>query len=154
MLSLWVAYIGDQISSLRIMKTTNYINTFIEVAEDCPIQKAEIPPQKGEEKTAANIQFEMIAHNPYKYTSDDVLFQVYAEKNGVKGAKLKEEREKFFSKGQACLRSSPLTKRYGWGVHNNEEGKVAIFPMESTEYKKFLKHADLKKVKAMRSKRK
>jgi hypothetical protein len=134
------------------MKTTNYINTFIEVAEDCPVKAAEIPPQK-EEKTAANIQFEMVAHNPYKYTSDDVLFQVYATKNKLSGSKLKEEREKFFSKGQACFRSSPLTKRYGWGVHNDEKGKIAIYPIESPEYKKFAKDKGLEHTRGMRSKR-
>jgi hypothetical protein len=134
------------------MKTTNYINTFIEVAEDCPVKAAEIPPQK-EEKTAANIQFEMVAHNPYKYSSDDVLFQVYATKNKLSGSKLKEEREKFFSKGQACFRSSPLTKRYGWGVHNNEKGKIAIYPIESPEYKKFVKDKNLEHTRGMRSKR-
>jgi hypothetical protein len=134
------------------MKTTNYINTFIEVAEDCPVKAAEIPPQK-EEKTAANIQFEMVAHNPYKYTSDDVLFQVYATKNKLSGSKLKEERQKFFSKGQACFRSSPLTKRYGWGVHNDEKGKIAIYPIESPEYKKFAKDKSLEHTRGMRSKR-
>jgi hypothetical protein len=134
------------------MKTTNYINTFIEAAEDCPVKAAEIPPQK-EEKTAANIQFEMVAHNPYKYTSDDVLFQVYATKNKLSGSKLKEEREKFFSKGQACFRSSPLTKRYGWGVHNDEKGKIAIYPIESPEYKKFAKDKSLEHTRGMRSKR-
>ena len=134
------------------MKTTNYINTFIEVAEDCPVKAAEIPPQK-EEKTAANIQFEMVAHNPYKYTSDDVLFQVYATKNKLSGSKLKEEREKFFSKGQACFRSSPLTKRYGWGVHNDEKGKIAIYPIDSPEYKKFAKDKTLAHKRGMRSKR-
>jgi hypothetical protein len=134
------------------MKTTNYINTFIEVAEDCPVKAAEIPPQK-EEKTAANIQFEMVAHNPYKYTSDDVLFQVYATKNKLSGSRLKEEREKFFSKGQACFRSSPLTKRYGWGVHNDEKGKIAIYPIESPEYKKLAKDKTLEHTRGMRSKR-
>jgi hypothetical protein len=134
------------------MKTTNYINTFIEVAEDCPAKAAEIPPVK-EEKTAANIQFEMVAHHPYKYTSDDVLFQVYATKNKLSGSKLKEEREKFFSKGQACFRSSPLTKRYGWGVHNDEKGKIAIYPIESPEYKKFVKDKTLQHTRGMRSKR-
>jgi hypothetical protein len=43
------------------MHTTNYHNTFIEIAEDCPLQASELPPQKGEAKTIANIQFEMIA---------------------------------------------------------------------------------------------
>jgi len=136
------------------MHTTNYYNTFIEVAPDCPTKAAEIPPAKGDQKTAANIQFEMVSENPYKFTSDDVLFQVYAIKNKVSGKQqILAERENFFSKGQACFRSSPLTKRYGWGVHNNAEGKIAIYPMESAEYKKFVKDKALDHVKAMRSKR-
>lgn len=135
------------------MHTTNYYNTFIEVAEDCPITAAEMPPQKSE-KTAANIQFEMIIDHPYKYTSDDVLFQVFALKNKVSAQQSKTEREKFFSKGQPCFRSSPLTKRYGWGVHSNDKGKVAIYPMESSEYKKFAKDKSLTHLKAMRSSRK
>ncbi len=136
------------------MHTTNYFNTFIEVAEDCPAKAAEIPPQKGTEKTAANIQFEMIAHHPYQYTSDEVVFQVFAEKNKLKGSTmLKEAREQFFSKGQPCLRASPLTKRYGWGVHSNEKGQVALYALESKEYKTFLKDKECQRVKAMRSKR-
>jgi hypothetical protein len=134
--------------------TTNYTNTFIEVAEDCPVGSAEIPPKKSEERTAAVIQFEMVYDNPYKFTSDDVVFQVFAEKNNIKNkTQLTAEREKFYSKGQPCLRSSPLTKRYGWGVHNNAEGKVAIFAVESSEYKKFSKDKSLAHTKAMRSKR-
>lgn len=134
--------------------TTNYQNTFIEVAEDCPVTTAEVPPQKGEEKTAAVIQFEMIYDKPYTYTSDDVIFQVFAHKNNIKGkSQLTSEREKFYSKGQPCLRSSPLTKRYGWGVHSDAEGKVALYAVNSSEYKKFVKDKSLQQVKAMRSKR-
>jgi hypothetical protein len=32
------------------MKTTNYQNTFIEIAEDCTAKMAEVPPQKGDKK--------------------------------------------------------------------------------------------------------
>ncbi len=132
------------------MHTTNYFNAFIEVADDCPIKAAEIPPVKGDKKTVANIQFDMIIHHPYKYTSDDVIFQVYSEKNEVKG---KAAREAFFSKGQACLRTSPLTKRYGWGVHSDDKGRVALYPMESKEYKVFSKDKSLEHTKGMRSKK-
>ena len=79
--------------------TTNYKNTFIEMAEDCPVHKAEIPPINGSKKQAANLQFEILDKNPYKFTSDDVLFQVFAERNDLAQAELKQEREKFFSKG-------------------------------------------------------
>lgn len=135
------------------MHTTNYYNTFIAVADDCPINIAEVPPQKGDDKTAANIQFEMIGGDPYKYTSDDILFSVYKMKNKIGENEVEREREKFFSKGQPCFRSSPLTKRYGWGVHSNAEGKIAIYPVESEEYKKLSNDENLKCVKAMRSKR-
>ena len=134
--------------------TTNYYNTFIEVAEDCPLINGEIPPLKDENKTIANIQFEMISKNPYKYSSDDVLFQVFAEKNDLTKPEYKEAREQFFSKGQACLRASPLTKRYGWGIHNDENGKIAIYGMETAEYKKYAKDKNIKVLKAMRSSRK
>lgn len=131
--------------------TTNYQNTFIEVAPDCPATTAEVPPLKLSGKTAANIQFEMIMEHPYQFTSDDVLFQCFAQKNKIPRSGLKTAREQFFSKGQACLRASPLTKRYGWGVHSNGEGKIALYGVGTKEYRKFLADAGLKTVKAMRS---
>lgn len=135
------------------MHTTNYYDTFIEVAEDCPVTAAEIPPQKGDSKTIASLQFDMLIDHPYHFTSDDVVFGVYAAKNYISKTDEAEEREKFFSKGQPCLRSSPLTKRYGWGIHSNAEGKVALYPLESAEYKIFASDKNLKHVKAMRSKK-
>lgn len=137
------------------MKThsTNYLNTFILVADDSPAISGETPPVKGDKKTAANIQFEMLQKQPYKYNSDDVLFQVFADKNDLTKAEYKAEREKFFSKGQPCMRASPLTKRYGWGVHSNEEGKIAIYGVESATYKKFAADKSLKVIKAMKSAR-
>ncbi|MET2983963.1 DUF6157 family protein [Aureibaculum conchae] len=108
------------------MHTTNYTNTFIEIAEDCPNDKGEMPPLKGNKKSVANLQFEMLYGNPYKYTSDDVLFGVFAiRKEFVKG-EMDDQRVHYFSKGQPCFRASPLTKRYGWGIHSNQDGKIAM----------------------------
>lgn len=135
------------------LHTTNYVNTFIEVAEDCPVSQAQVPPEK-KEKTLANLQYEKISRNPYVYSSDDIIFECYAIKNDISENEKQKEREKFFSKGQACLRSSPLAKRYGFGFHHNSEGKVALFPVESKEYQQFLNDNSVKKTKAMRSKRK
>lgn len=133
--------------------TTNYRNTFIEVAEDCPAGAGQIPPPKGTGRTAAGIQFEMISKSPYKYTSDDVLFQVYAEKNDLTAEELPAAKERFFSKGQPCLRASPLTKRYGWGVHSDEDQKIAIFGRETPEYERLSSDKTLNVVRAMRSSR-
>lgn len=134
------------------MTTTNYYNTFIEIAEDCPTLAAEVPPVKGENLSVANLQFDMIMANPYKYTSDEVIFSIYAQRNGIV-SNLEQERAAFFSKGQACLRASPLTKRYGWGIHHDAEGKVALFPAESVEYRQFSASSEVKHTKGMRSKR-
>ena len=136
------------------MHSTNYFNTFIEIAEDSLNSKGEMPPLKGEKKSVANLQFEMLYSNPYKYTSDDVLFGVFAIRKEYSREELDDQRDRYFSKGQACFRASPLTKRYGWGVHSNAEGKIAIYGAESEEYQKFLDDDSVSKVKAMRSSRK
>jgi hypothetical protein len=133
--------------------TTNYENTFIEIAEDSKTTGGEIPPVKGEVRTVANIQFDLVTRNPYKFTSDDVLFKVHAERNDLTEDELTEARNQFFSKGQACMRASPLTKRYGWGVHNNDEGKIALYAYGTPEYEKFTKDDSVKIVKAMKSSR-
>ncbi len=133
--------------------TTNYTNTFIEVAEDCPVQEAQIPPIKGDNKSIANLQYEMVFNNPYRHTSDDVLFHCHAVKNKLTEEELANARRIYFSKGQACFRASPLTKRYGFGVHHNEAGKMAIYPVESDEYAKFEADPAITHIKAMRSKK-
>ncbi|WP_417589224.1 DUF6157 family protein [Owenweeksia hongkongensis] len=133
--------------------STNYYNTFIEIAEDCPIQQGEMPPLKGENKSVANLQFDMLYDKPYDYTSDDVLFGVFAVRKEFTQAEMEEERKIYFSKGQPCFRASPLTKRYGWGVHSNAEGKIAMYSSDSPEYKTLLADDSVKKVKAMKSKR-
>jgi Family of unknown function (DUF6157) len=35
------------------------------------------------------------------------------------------------SKGHPHLRVSALAKRYGWGIHNNHEGKIALIAVHS-----------------------
>jgi hypothetical protein len=131
--------------------TTNYTNTFIEIAEDCPAIQGEVPPIKGNTETIAGIQYDMISKNPYKYTSDDILFRVYAKRNDLTESEQEEARKEFFSKGQPCFRASPLTKRYGWGIHCDQNGKVAMYSYGTDEYNRHLSNKEIKSLKAMRS---
>lgn len=133
--------------------TTNYTNTFIELAEDCPVLAGEVPPLKGDKKSVANVQFDMVYDKPHAYTSDEVLFSTYAVRKEIPKSEWEEERVAFFSKGQPCFRASPLGKRYGFGVHSDKSGKIAIFGAETPEYARLVKDSTVKKVKAMRSKR-
>ena len=133
--------------------TTNYKNTFIAVADDCPVSSAEIPPVKLNKLTVANLQFELLIKQPYQYTSDDVVFNVFAIKNEIAKGNYKTARTDFFLKGQPCMRCSPLTKRYGWAVHFNNDNKMALIPLGTNEYDVLLNDKMLQVVKAMKSKK-
>lgn len=134
------------------MHSTNYVDTFISVADDCPCMVGTAPPEK-ENPTIARLQYEMISRHPYRYTSDEVVFATYATRNDIPPAELDARRAEFFSKGQACLRSSPLGKRYGWGIHHDAQSRVALVPRESESYLSLSQDAGLKQVKAMKSSR-
>ncbi|HFH9925433.1 TPA: DUF6157 family protein [Streptococcus suis] len=126
--------------------STNYYNAFLAVAEDCPVEIAQEPPLK-EPKLAVRIQYDRLKDSPYQYTSDQVIYESNGARRGI-------SEEEFFSKGQACMRSSALSKRYGWGIHFDEEGKLALYPRESKEYQAFEKDETLTQIRGMRSSRK
>ena len=133
--------------------STNYYNGFIEIAEDSPTSSGVVPPLRGGKKSVAYLQYEMVEGSPYKYTSDDVLFTVYAIRKDIPEDEWVEARQVFFSKGQPCFRASPLTKKYGWGLHSDKDGKIALYSADSEAYAGYLSDRTVKKVKAMRSKR-
>ncbi len=135
------------------MGTTNYRSTFIQVTDDCPAEAAEAPPSSGTAPTVAALQHALLSQHPYAYTSDDLLFEVHAMRQSIDAEERAEAREAFFARDQACLRSSPLGKRYGWGIHHDAEGRVAAVPLGSDEYRALTADPEVKQLKAMRSKR-
>ena len=134
-----------------------YTSTFIAVAEDCPAEAAEIPPAEYRGRpTIAAQEFAMIHGRPFAHTMSEVLSSIWVERKG--GADLSvDEREalhaEYFSEGRACLRASPLAKRYGWGFVFDAEGKVALVASGSPEYEAHAADPSLDKLKAMRSSR-
>lgn len=133
--------------------TTNYQDTLITPADDTKATYALVPPEKPEKKTIPNLQFDMIFNAPYQYTSDEILFHIYMLRKGPAHDPVEEERRAFFSKGQPCLRTSSLAKQYGWGIHHNAEGRVALVAMESEVYRALMDDPGVKKVKAMKASR-
>jgi hypothetical protein len=118
---------------MTLMHSTDYVNTFIQVAEDCPAVAASPPPERAT-ASVAGLTYRMIADAPYRHTSDDVVFTVWADRRGVAEGDREAARAEFFAKGQPCLRASDLGKRYGWGLHFDAYGRVALVPMGSAEY--------------------
>ncbi|WP_308796263.1 DUF6157 family protein [Agromyces silvae] len=135
------------------MGSTNYTGTFIQVADDCPVETASAPPVSGKALTVAALQYALISAHPYEFTSDDVLFEVYATRQSIPFEDRTAAREAFFAKDQACMRASPLGKRYGWGIHHDDDGRIALVPLGSDEYRSFAADSSKKQLKAMRSKR-
>ncbi len=131
----------------------NYYDTLIEVAEDCPAREAQVPQARGAKKTKAEVEYELLAKHPYEYTAEDIAFEMYAVLHNIPKAIWPTERKKFLSKGHPHLRVSALAKRYGWGIHNNAEGKIALVAVESPEYKQLRNDPRTTKIRAFRSKR-
>ncbi|OIR03264.1 hypothetical protein GALL_145360 [mine drainage metagenome] len=142
----------------RINSTSmNPVDQFIEIAPDCLLKAAVIPVDKGVKRTIASIEYELLAANPYVYTLAELQFVVNARRNEISDEDLIAQRQSlwdaFFSKPHACMRASALTKKFGWGVHYDKQGKIALYAVESREYQRFVKDGNIKKYFAMRSKR-
>jgi hypothetical protein len=118
------------------MHTTNLTHAFITVAADTRASAGTPPPPKDPPTLAARCHA-LIQADPYALTSDDVLFTAWADAQGVPASDRDAARAAFFSKGQPCFRASPLTKTYGWGVHHDARGRVALVPMEDAAYARF-----------------
>ncbi|MFZ5863259.1 MAG: DUF6157 family protein [Nitrospirota bacterium] len=135
----------------------NYVNTFIAVAPDTTAKAGTVPPSRSDKKSIAQLEYELISGEPYTLTQEEVQFSVHVQRQGISAAELKAKRAKlwsgFFSKPMACMRASPLPKSYGWGLHFDAEGKVALVAVESHEYKRRLNNPAIRQLSAMRSKR-
>jgi len=131
--------------------TTNYRDTFIQVAADCPAERAEIPPANPLKPSVAALQYELLIEHPYEFTSDEILFAVYARRASIADDLMEQERALFFGKPQACLRSSPLSKRYGWGTHHDGNCRVALVGLGTAEYDRLIADPKLAQKQAMRS---
>ncbi len=79
--------------------TTNYFDTFITVAPDSSATVSSEPPPRPEPSVAERT-LRMIADAPYRHTSDDVVFTVWADRRGIPESDREAAREQFFSKGQ------------------------------------------------------
>jgi len=133
------------------------IDQFIEIAPDSPTQTAIVPQDKGDKRSIATIEYELLSSKPYAFTLAELKFATHVQHKQIPLAELKVHRQQiwddYFAKPYACMRASPLTKKYGWGAHYDEQGKIAIYPVESKEYLRFVKDTSIKKFSAMRSKR-
>lgn len=132
------------------MHTTNYLDTLILPSPDCRALAATFPVNPG---TVAAMQYERLAANSYVYTSDDLQFDIHADRKGIEPEERGPARMEYFSKGQACLRSSPLVKTLGWALHHDSRGRVALVDPEGPVFAELMAREDIVKRFGLRSKR-
>jgi hypothetical protein len=135
----------------------NPVDQFIEIAPDSPTQQSIVPQKKNGKPTVATIEYELLHGKPYHYTLQELKFATYVRHKQIPVAEVRAHRQQlwdeYFARPCACMRASPLTKQYGWGAHYDEDGKIAIYPVESEVYRRFVKDKSIRKFSAMRSKK-
>lgn len=146
---------GDKIVP-REAQDLNYVNTFIAVADDCPATMPVVPREKKAGTSIAQIHYDMLVVQPYTHRQEDILFASSAAVRNAADLPAHEKaelREAFFAKPQACLRTSPLPKSHGWGLHFDADGRAAAHAVGSADYQRLSSDPSLQQLKAMRSKR-
>jgi len=134
----------------------SYTNTFIRVAEDCPTPAAEVPPRRGQ-PSVAELQYRVLTQHPYELTEEQLYVRVHGMRKGLDEQAIEKHHDglhaEVFAKPQACLRASPLTKRYGFGAHYDADGRIALHPREHDSYARWSDDPTLTQLRAMRSAR-
>lgn len=97
----------------------------IEVAEDSKVVRAVEPPDGGPEKSIHRIVYEVLIESPYKYTEMELFHEVHVVRRSRPDLKIESY----------SIKRSPLVQRFGWGIHRNPEGKLALVPVESDKYR-------------------
>ncbi len=130
--------------------TTNYFNTLIQPSEDCAATAGIIPARPD---TVAGLQYALLVDAPYTLTSDDLLVAVTALRRNIPADERGALKDELFSKGQPCLRASPLVKTHGWGVHHNAQGKIALVGRDTDAFRALRNDPAIVQIMGMRSKR-
>lgn len=131
----------------------NYYDTLILVSDDCPVHESKVPESNQKKQTMAEIEYRLLNENPVFYTQDNLQFEVHMKHKNISESQREKEKTCFLGKSRACMRSSALPKRFGWGIYFNSNGKAELVPVESQRYQDLQKQDDIIKLKALKSKK-
>lgn len=97
---------------------------FILVADDCPVEKGTVPDSKRGSKTVPMHTYEVLSEHPYEFTEDELHHEVHVVRRGLQN----------FDPEKRDLKRNELPKLWGWGIHYNEDRKIALVGCETNEY--------------------
>ena len=127
-----------------------YTNAFITLAPDCPIAVGQVPRQP---MSIAGLEYALLLAQPYPFSPPDLTLEVQRLHKQVRDDDLPSFRAWLHAKPQPCMRLSMLPKRWGWGIHFDELGRMAIFGAETSDYRHFAMRSDLRVMSARPSRR-
>ena len=130
------------------MSTTHILIT---PAPDCPTGTAEKPPPR-QNPSRAVLEYQMLTAAPYTLDHRAFTHAIHRALAATSGTPALDV-DRFHSKGQPCMRASPLTKRYGWAAHYDAEGKLALVDPASAAFATLSADPGLPVKAAMRSRR-
>ena len=130
--------------------STNYTNVLITPSEDCKAAFSMFPAKAG---TIGAMQFDMLHAAPYTMTGDDLLIAVLATRKEIPKEDWADLRAEVFSKGQPCMRLSPLVKTMGWALHHDADSKIAVIDVGTKAYSALMADDSVQKISGMRNKR-
>ena len=113
--------------------------TLITVAEKCPANHGMEPSTNRAEKTVTMHYHDLFIENPYCFTYEQAKREVHENRRGKTDLKL----------NSYDMRRSELCKVWGWGVHQDKNGKLALVGCETDEYRRSPRNPIVQKVKAL-----
>lgn len=118
-------------------------NTLIIPSEDCPASESIIPVGKNKKNTIPVDWYENLISNAYKYTEREFRELIYFKIRGDSTNKIDDYDS----------RRSLLCKKYGWGIHIDGLGRLALCARGSKQFKELTSDPLVTKVRAFNAKR-
>lgn len=113
------------------------VNTLITVASTSEKQSV-IPYSKSGKKTEAILLYEVLINNPYQFKQYELFEEVYFKIKIKPHLKIETY----------LLQRSELCSIFGWGIHGDKEGRLALVPCESEHYTRLFEDFSTTKKKA------
>lgn len=111
------------------------------VAANCPVNKGTEPPDDRKSKTISRIKFELLTAKPYEFTEEEFFKNVHHVIRNKSDLKIKSY----------LLARVQLARQWGWGIHRDSNGKLALVGWETPEYRRLKNDPSVKQTRAYRA---
>ena len=111
------------------------------IATKCSMKRGTKPVSNREQPTIAMHQYDVLTEMPYQLTYKQLKEEVHRTRRGKEFTD--EQLETYM------MKRSELCKIYGWGVHEDKNGKLALVGCETNEYRRLVRKPGVQRVKAL-----